>query len=249
VSANNWQVLADAARERREALGLRQADLEQRGGPSHGTVRNIEQATRDKYAPRTFATLDRALAAPPGWAEALVKGEDLGISHYAVLVEDTIARAAIGAAGGNPPEVGAVWYVSDLPAWRRVMRQIGSRHLDGGPPGAATLTGAGGLTVGGTPGTVVAYGGPDSVAQSAQARLALGEATNKVATQAASLLSTILEVGPSSELPDDYRDALRSVLNVVAANMPTLTQLVYRDDPRTTQDVRDDDPDEDTGDN
>lgn len=68
--------LAEAVRQRREQLKLRQNDLESRGGPSGATVRNIEQAAKDKYAPRTYRQIDDALRWPPGTAAKLIVGEN-----------------------------------------------------------------------------------------------------------------------------------------------------------------------------
>jgi hypothetical protein len=66
------QDLAQAVRDRREQLGLGQIDLAHRGGPSLGTIQNIEQGARERYASRTFAQLDRALVWTPGSARALM---------------------------------------------------------------------------------------------------------------------------------------------------------------------------------
>lgn len=60
--------LGDEVRIRRTQLGLRQADLEHEGGPSLGTVQNIEHASRATYTPRTFARIDQALRWRPGSA-------------------------------------------------------------------------------------------------------------------------------------------------------------------------------------
>lgn len=66
------QDLAQAVRERREQLGLRQSDLATRGGPGLGTVQNIEQGARDVYSSRTVAQLDRALGWASGSSQALL---------------------------------------------------------------------------------------------------------------------------------------------------------------------------------
>jgi hypothetical protein len=63
--------LAEAVASRRVGLGLRQVDLEVRGGPSRGTVRNVEQGAREGYARRTFWQLDRALDWPDGTAQGV----------------------------------------------------------------------------------------------------------------------------------------------------------------------------------
>jgi hypothetical protein len=72
--AKDWAALAAEVRKRRTAMGLRQGDLEARGGPSNGTVRNIEQAARTSYAPRTFTQLEHALGWKDGQAEEILNG-------------------------------------------------------------------------------------------------------------------------------------------------------------------------------
>lgn len=71
----NWQALAEAVKHRRNELRLRQSDLEARGGPSAGTVRNIERASRESYSPRTFAQLEHALSWPMGLTGHLLTKE------------------------------------------------------------------------------------------------------------------------------------------------------------------------------
>lgn len=76
VSDQDWGALAAAVRDRRLALGLRQGDLEALGGPSQGTVKNIEQGARTKYAQRTFARLETALGWPPGAVDRIFSGKE-----------------------------------------------------------------------------------------------------------------------------------------------------------------------------
>lgn len=75
VNKPDWTALAGRVRERRVALGLRQSDLEAVGGPSNGTVRNIEQEARTTYSTRTFAQLENALGWNPGTVARILKGE------------------------------------------------------------------------------------------------------------------------------------------------------------------------------
>lgn len=63
--------LGNAVEDRRVRLGLRQVDLDRLGGPSEGTVRNIEQRARGSYSMRTFFALDRALGWEAGSARAV----------------------------------------------------------------------------------------------------------------------------------------------------------------------------------
>lgn len=70
----DWPALGTEVRRRRALMHLRQADLEARGGPGAGTVRNIEQASRASYAHRTFVQLETALDWPGGVVESILRG-------------------------------------------------------------------------------------------------------------------------------------------------------------------------------
>lgn len=83
--AEHWEALAEAVRARRLQLALRQGDLESRGGPSTGTVRNVEQAARTTYARRTMPQLETALGWRPGTVAELLAGtrspQDVHLLH------------------------------------------------------------------------------------------------------------------------------------------------------------------------
>lgn len=64
--------LADAARARRDQLGLTQSQLEAAQGPTLGTIRNIEQGNRPDYTSRSLAAIDRGLGWQPGSASELL---------------------------------------------------------------------------------------------------------------------------------------------------------------------------------
>lgn len=70
----NWTALAKAVQTRRAELDLRQDDLLSRGGPSGGTVRNIEQVARNGYSVRTFVMLEQALGWPRGTVDDILAG-------------------------------------------------------------------------------------------------------------------------------------------------------------------------------
>lgn len=74
-------------------MGLRQGDLEARGGPSNGTVRNIEQAARDKYASRTFVQLEQSLDWPDGIVDRILDGSATQSEINEVVVRDTTPAA------------------------------------------------------------------------------------------------------------------------------------------------------------
>lgn len=77
---DGFRALGDAVALRRHLLHLRQVDIEARGGPGAGTVRNIEQGSRTSYSRRTFVQLDHALGWGSGTAERIVNGEDVDVN-------------------------------------------------------------------------------------------------------------------------------------------------------------------------
>lgn len=84
----DWDALASAVRSRREKMGLRQADLEEYGGPSSGTVRNIEQAARTRYSTKTKVQIERALRWRDGLVDDILAGtassEDLEVEQSGI---------------------------------------------------------------------------------------------------------------------------------------------------------------------
>lgn len=79
----DWAALAAAVSHRRETMGLRQSDLESRGGPSTETLRLIEGARRAQYTRRTLRRLETALAVPTGWADHVLAGTTEGVRSTA----------------------------------------------------------------------------------------------------------------------------------------------------------------------
>lgn len=88
VTGKRWDELAAAVRRRRDLMKLRQSDLEARGGPSAGTVRNIEQASRESYSPRTFVQLEHALDWPDGVVDKILDGTATPSDVTEVVVRD-----------------------------------------------------------------------------------------------------------------------------------------------------------------
>lgn len=84
----DWLALGTEVRRRRALMHLRQADLEPRGGPGPGTVRNIEQASRTSYAHRTFVQLETALDWPDGVAGRILRG-----TATRAEVDDVVTRS------------------------------------------------------------------------------------------------------------------------------------------------------------
>lgn len=57
----DWGRLGRLVRERREDLGLTQAEVHAVGGPSPATLYLIESGQRDSYRPRVLRALERAI--------------------------------------------------------------------------------------------------------------------------------------------------------------------------------------------
>jgi transcriptional regulator with XRE-family HTH domain len=64
------------ARERRELLGMTQADVSAAGGPSPVTLRAIENGTASHFRPYTVAALEQALSWPRGTFKQVLDGGD-----------------------------------------------------------------------------------------------------------------------------------------------------------------------------
>jgi transcriptional regulator with XRE-family HTH domain len=64
------------ARERRELLGMTQADVSAAGGPSPVTLRAIENGTASHFRPYTVSALEQALSWPRGTFKRVLDGGD-----------------------------------------------------------------------------------------------------------------------------------------------------------------------------
>lgn len=102
-TADDRQRLAEAVRGRRLALGLRQTDLAERGGPSTETLRLIENARQDGYGPRTLARLDRSLNWPPGTAAKILEGAEAELAT--VVTHNAPSRAEVSVDTTDKPQV------------------------------------------------------------------------------------------------------------------------------------------------
>lgn len=76
ATRKDWTRLAEAARDRRNELGLTQEDVTAAGGPSTSTMRLIEGALQDGYTPVILRRLETALRWAPGSARALLTAGD-----------------------------------------------------------------------------------------------------------------------------------------------------------------------------
>lgn len=108
----DWEALARAVKARRVQLRMRQRDVELRGGPGQGTMRNIEQATRGGYAMRTFDSLERALEWPQGITAKILDG----------TATDDELHTWTGSAAADPPPADREEADDDL--YRRVGRTV-----------------------------------------------------------------------------------------------------------------------------
>lgn len=72
--SSGWARLAEEVRTRRQWLQLSHHGVSRRGGPSHETVRLIENQGRPSFREMTLTQLDRALEWKPGMAARIVGG-------------------------------------------------------------------------------------------------------------------------------------------------------------------------------
>ena len=70
----DWQRVADAVRERRLALGLRQSDVP---GVSPASWRKLEGAKQTSYKLFLLRAVERALEWPAGTIEAIATGDEI----------------------------------------------------------------------------------------------------------------------------------------------------------------------------
>ena len=69
--SGDWRLVADAVRERRHALGLKQTDV---AGVSPASWRKLEGAKQESYKLFLLRAVERALAWPPGTIAAIADG-------------------------------------------------------------------------------------------------------------------------------------------------------------------------------
>lgn len=71
----SWEKLGDEVRQRRKLLGLTQADVNARGGPSVETLRAVENKRAGRLSRQSRRTLERALEWETGSIDAVLEGE------------------------------------------------------------------------------------------------------------------------------------------------------------------------------
>ncbi|WP_131811262.1 MULTISPECIES: DNA-binding protein [Mycobacterium simiae complex] len=74
ILAMSWERLGKAVRHRRKELGLNQADVSARGGPSEKTLRAIENNRAGALGGKTRRSLERAIEWDSGSIEAILEG-------------------------------------------------------------------------------------------------------------------------------------------------------------------------------
>ncbi|WP_194819175.1 helix-turn-helix domain-containing protein [Nocardia sp. XZ_19_385] len=72
------EALAEQVKTRRREKGWTQADVARNGGPSAGTISQIERCLSEEPAADTLAKLDAALEWPENTCEAILRGEMAG---------------------------------------------------------------------------------------------------------------------------------------------------------------------------
>lgn len=103
----DWSELARRVRDRRTAMGLRQTDIEEAGGPSTATVRAIEQAARTNFSDRTLRELARALQWRVEVPQKILDGTatEADLTSHAVYTEAAAAAAEAGHVFANLPRI------------------------------------------------------------------------------------------------------------------------------------------------
>ncbi|MEV6274856.1 helix-turn-helix domain-containing protein [Nocardia sp. NPDC051832] len=72
------EALAERVKARRREKGWTQADVARNGGPSAGTISQIERCLSEEPATDTLAKLDAGLEWPDNTSEAILRGEMAG---------------------------------------------------------------------------------------------------------------------------------------------------------------------------
>ena len=72
----DYAALAEAVKARRTELGIKQTDSEFYGGPSTGTLRNVEQCARVGYHRRTFKDIEAMLKWRSGTCNRILAGSE-----------------------------------------------------------------------------------------------------------------------------------------------------------------------------
>lgn len=90
---NEWVVIGELVRRRRDRLGLKQDELKARGGPGVATVGKIERAAQDGFPLRTQHQLEKAL----GWSLGTIEEVMADVAENAATADDW-ADETVGAA-------------------------------------------------------------------------------------------------------------------------------------------------------
>ena len=112
--ADGWQRLGRCVRERRNELGLTQAEVYAAGGPSPATLYLLESGQRDSYRPRLLRGLERAM----GWQAHSIT---VVLAGGKPVVQPDGAAAPPPA---EPPVSAASVSATSLPAWLAGFRQL-----------------------------------------------------------------------------------------------------------------------------
>jgi transcriptional regulator with XRE-family HTH domain len=95
VGIMSWEKLGLQVRDRRTELGLTQADVSERGGPSVETLRAVENNRAGRLSPRVRRALERVLQWESGSIDAVLAGGVATAARRApeVATEDRFAMA------------------------------------------------------------------------------------------------------------------------------------------------------------
>lgn len=93
----DWDRLAEAVRQRREALGLTQVQLAERAGVTDTTIGNLEGGRKFRRTPASLPAVEQELGWTPGSARVVLAGGDPTLTSEvadAMPLEDRYRRVA-----------------------------------------------------------------------------------------------------------------------------------------------------------
>lgn len=106
MTVSDWKGLGLEVTLRRHRLGLTQAQVADRGGPSTESMRLIENGRRDGYSDRILARLERGLDWPDGVVRKIVDGTATEEERNSVVLRDvTPGSVVVSSAGADSVRV------------------------------------------------------------------------------------------------------------------------------------------------
>lgn len=137
TTTTNHEALAKAVSARRAFLRLSRKQVEERGGPSHQTVWNIERAKGTEFRASTLLNLDVGLAWPQGTCARIADDIIDGLDMVTMLAPGEVPAGVRMPARRKRQRAGGLWYVdgSSQPLGWTIKEQwlVDERHDDDRP--------------------------------------------------------------------------------------------------------------------